>query len=94
MKSMQLRAVAMTAAENLVKLIEENADEILKDIQAVAEEAQAQEADKIVFTLNHTIKLNLTAKAMIESITWGVRKKLEAAFAMPDPEQPELPIHQ
>jgi ABC-type branched-subunit amino acid transport system ATPase component len=93
MKSIQLRAVAMTAAENLVKLIEENADEILSDIQAVSEEAQNQEADKIIFSLNHTIKLNLTAKAMVESLSWNVRKKLETAFALPDPEQPELPIN-
>ena len=91
MKSIQLRAIAQTAAENLVKLIEENEDEILRDITAVSEEAQNQEADKIVFSLGHTIKLDLTRKSLTESLAWNVRKKLEVCQSLPDPEQPELP---
>ena len=50
-----------------------------------------QEADKIVFSLGHTIKLDLTKKSLTESLAWNVRKKLEVAQALPDPDQPELP---
>lgn len=92
MKSNQLLAIARTAADNLVKFIEENQEEILLDIQAISEEAQNQEADKIVFSLGHTIKLNLTSKSLSDSLTWNVRKKLENTQALPDPDQPELPL--
>jgi len=92
MKSSQLLAIARTAADNLVKLIEENQDEILLDIQAVSEEAQNQEADKIVFSLGHTIKINLTQKSLSEALSWSVRKKLEVCQSLPDPDQPELPM--
>lgn len=91
MKSNQLLAIARTAAENLVKLIEENQDEILRDIAAVSEEAQNQEADKIVFSLAHAIKINLTKKELSEALSWNVKKKLECVQTLPDPEQPELP---
>lgn len=91
MKSNQLLAIAKTAADNLVKLIEENQDEILADIAAVSEEAQNQEADKIVFSLGHTIKLNLTQQALTQALSWSVKKKLETCQALPDPDQPELP---
>ena len=91
MKSNQLLAIARLAADNLVKLIEENQDEILTDIQAASEEAQNQEADKIVFSLGHTIKINLTSKSLAESLSWSLRKKLEVNQALPDPDQPELP---
>jgi len=91
MKSNQLRAIAARAAENLVKLIEENEDEILNDISAVSEEAQNQEADKIGIGLAHSITNNLTPKALTESLSWNVRKKLEVTQALPDPDQPELP---
>jgi len=90
MKSNQLRAIAARAAENLVKLIEENEDDILNDISAVSEEAQNQEADKIVFALSHGIKINLTQKALVESLSWNVRKKLEVCQNLPDPDQPEF----
>lgn len=90
MKSNQLRAIAARAAQNLVKLIEENEDEILNDISAVSEEAQSQEADKIVFSLAHAIKINLTQKALTESLSWNVRKKLEVTQSLPDPDQPEF----
>lgn len=91
MKSNQLLAIARIASDNLVKLIEENQDEILRDIAAVSEEAQNQEADKVVFSLGHTIKLDLTRKSLTESLAWNVRKKLEVAQTLPDPDQPELP---
>jgi len=91
MKSNQLLAIANRAAENLVKLIEENQDEILRDISAASEEAQNQEADKIVFSLAHSIKINLTQKALTESLSWSLRKKLEVNQTLPDPDQPELP---
>lgn len=91
MKSNQLLAIARTAAENLVKLIEENQDEILRDIAAVSEEAQNQEADKIVFALGHAIKINLTQQALTQALSWSVKKKLETSQALPDPDQPELP---
>lgn len=91
MKTNQLLAIARTAADNLVKLIEENQDEILRDIDAASEEAQNQEADKIVFSLAHNIKINLTQKALTESLSWSLRKKLEVNQTLPDPEQPELP---
>ena len=91
MKSTQLLAIAKVAAENLVKLIEENQDEILLDIQAASEEAQNQEADKIVFSLAHSIKINITQKALTESLSWSLRKKLEVNQSLPDPDQPELP---
>jgi len=90
MKSNQLRAIARIAADNLVKLIEENEEEILNDIAAVAEEAQNQEADKIVFSLAHGIKLDLTRKNLTESLKWNVSKKLETCQALPDPDQPDL----
>ena len=91
MKSNQLLAIARTAAENLVALIEENQEEILLDIAAVSEEAQNQEADKIVFSLAHAIKINLTGKSLTDSLSWSVRKKLEVCQSLPDPDQPELP---
>lgn len=91
MKSNQLLAIARTAADNLVKLIEENQSEILLDIAAASEEAQNQEADKIVFSLAHAIKINLTSKSLNESLSWSLRKKLEVNQVLPDPDQPELP---
>jgi hypothetical protein len=91
MKTNQLLAIARTAADNLVKLIEENQEEILRDIAAVSEEAQNQEADKIVFSLAHAIKINITGKALTDSLSWSVKKKLETTQALPDPDQPELP---
>lgn len=91
MKSDQLLAIARTAADNLVRLIEENQAEILLDISAASEEAMNQEADKIVFSLAHAIKINLTQKSLTESLSWSLRKKLEVCQNLPDPEQPELP---
>jgi len=91
MQASQLQAIAQRSSRNLLNLLEEHEDEILKAIAQMEEEAQNQEADKIVVTLNHAIKLDLTRKSQSDSLTYSVRTKLETVHTLPDPDEPELP---
>jgi hypothetical protein len=92
MKSNQLQAIAEQAATNLKAQILENETEILAAIDATSEEAQNQEADKIVFALAHAIKINLTGKSLTQSLSWSVKTKIDTVQTLPDPDQPELPM--
>lgn len=59
----------------------------------VVAQAQEDETDPAL-RLSFAIKLNLGGNALVTSLSYSVRKKLEESGAIPDPNQPELPIEQ
>lgn len=88
----QLHAIADKSAENLKRLFEEGANEITQAIADSMEEAQNQSKDKITITFAHQIKLDLIKHAQFDTLTFGVRRKLEIASAMDDPNQMKLDL--
>lgn len=91
MKSNQLLAIEKRSIKNLRTLFTEHHDELLEAIGKIEEEAQNQEADKIIVNIAHGIKLDLTGKSQTDLLTFSVRTKLETVNKLPDPDEPMLP---
>lgn len=91
MKSNQLLAIEQRSIKNLRNLFTEHHDELLEAIGKIEEEAQNQEADKIIVNIAHGIKLDLTGKSQTDLVTFSVRTKLETVNKLPDPDEPMLP---
>lgn len=86
----KLEAIAREAARRLVNSITEREGRILDAWDRVVE--QAQEDDKNpVLTLSFALKLDLSRNALVTSLAYSVREKLEIAGEVPDPNQLELP---
>lgn len=87
-----LHSIADKSAENLKRLFEEGATEISQAVADNEEEAHTQGKDKIVMKFTHSITLDLIKKTQVDALSFGVRRKLEIASAMDDPNQLELPL--
>jgi glutamate mutase epsilon subunit len=88
----QLQAVSDTSAANLKRLFDEGATELLQSISDCEEEAHNQSKDKITVKIAHSITLDLVKNTQHDAITFGVRRKLEVASAIDDPNQMKLPL--
>jgi len=85
----KLEAVGIKSAEVLRALIRESEKNILEAWNSASEEAQVQETAPVL-RLGFTISLDLDANKMTHVLAFSLRRKLEAACDIPDPDQLEL----
>jgi len=86
-----LRKIADNASQDLAKLIEEKADDILKAIHKTEEEAQANDA-KPKFSLGFKITVDLDAGAFFCDLAWNLKQTVGTSHTIDDPNQPKLPM--
>ena len=86
-----LRTISENASEDLRKLIEEGADDILKAIHKTEEEAQANET-KPKFSLGFKITVDFDAAAYACDLSWTLKQTLGTTHSIDDPNQGKLPI--
>lgn len=84
-----LRTISINASQDLAKLIEEGADDILKAIHKTEEEAQANDA-KPKFSLGFKITVDLDAAAYNCDLSWSLKQTLGTTHRIEDPNQPAL----
>jgi len=84
-----LRQIADKASEDLSKLIEEGAEDILKAIHKTEEEAQSNDA-KPKFCLGFKITVDLDKSAFSCDLSWSLKQTLGVCHTIDDPNQPEL----
>jgi len=91
----KLSAISHQAAENFIRLVEDEETEkrILEAWSAAVVEAQENET-KPKFRLALAVTLDLDADSMETALTFGVRYKTSCNDKIPDPSQPELPIEE
>jgi len=87
----KLKAIAESAAADLVDLVAEKETEILEAWNAAEEEAQLQET-KPKFRLGLAITLDLDQDKMETALTFGIRIKASTFKEIPDPDQKDLPL--
>ena len=86
-----LRTISENASEDLRKLIEEGADDILKAIHKTEEEAQANET-KPKFSLGFKITVDFDAAAYACDLSWTLKQTLGTTHSIDDPNQGKLQI--
>lgn len=86
-----LRTIADNASEDLRKLIEEGAEDILKAIHKTEEEAQANDA-KPKFALGFKITVDFDAASYACDLSWSLKQTLGTTHSIDDPNQPKLPL--
>lgn len=85
-----LQNIADNASEDLRKLIEEGADDILKAIHKTEEEAQANEA-KPKFSLGFKITVDFDAASYNCDLSWTLKQTLGTTHTIDDPNQQTFP---
>ena len=86
-----LKTIADNASEDLRKLIEEGADDILKAIHKTEQEAQANDA-KPKFALGFKITLDFDAAGYNCDLSWSLKQTLGTTHRIEDPNQPKLEL--
>jgi hypothetical protein len=89
----KIQSIADKAASMLRDHILEAGDELLEAWDTVAEDCDGTE-DKPVLRVGYSIKLDLAHHSITTALSFGVRRKYEAAAEIPDPNQTELQIEQ
>jgi len=77
----KLRAIVEQSAQNLISLVADHEDSILRALQET-EDGKA--------SLSHAIKLDFGKDKQTDSLSFSIKHSDEIAQAMPDPDQPEL----
>lgn len=91
MNAKTLEAIFLEAADALIKFGRESSSDLVDSIAQCAEEASLQET-KPKFGINFKITLDLEKNFCTFEESFGVRRKLSATIATPDPEQLKLSI--
>ena len=86
-----LQTISDNASEDLKRLIEEGAEDILKAIHKTEEEAKANDA-KPKFSLGFKITVDFDAAAYACDLSWSLKQTLGTTHRIKDPNQPPLPI--
>lgn len=89
MTNKKLEAIADKTAATLRALLEVGEARILEAWDACVQEAQDNET-KPKFRLPYLITLDLDNDKMEATLSWGIKHKLVAESAIPDPSQPDL----
>jgi hypothetical protein len=87
----KLDLIADEAARRLKSAISEAHADILTTWEQVNDQAQEDEKDPVL-TLSFAVKLNLGGNSLVTALTFGVKRKIEEAGEIPDPNQPTLPL--
>lgn len=94
MENARLQRISKYSAGRLEILIAEMEDEILEAIAKVTAESQHHKKDKLTFTINHSIKLDLKKNTQEDTISFGVKLKHGRCGEIPgDDAQLELALN-
>jgi len=85
----KLSAIAKRAGEIITEQINESQADVLQAWYAAAEEAQDGETPAKL-RLGFAVTLDLDGNKANYTLSYGIRRKVETAEAIPDPSQPEL----
>lgn len=86
-----LKQISERACEDLAKLMEEGADDILTAIHKAEEEAQLQETSP-KFSLGYKITVDLDKKTFDCQLGWSFKQTLSVSHQIEDPAQEKLSL--
>lgn len=94
MKSIDLtylqNEIAESSAHQLKQLIQNKGDAIVEAINKQLEDAE--EGDDVIFSLGHSIKIDLTDMNIKGKLSFAVKSSTELKTAINDPEQPQFDL--
>lgn len=86
MNSERLASIFNIAADDLKKLAAEGESDIITDIAASADENQAQGKESLKMTFGFQIVLDMGADKQTSTLSWSVKRKLQADHSIANQE--------